>query len=63
MTRSDNPDDSRSFLVQPSKLGERITNSAIAQVEVVDTRFFDNVKSVRGFHADLRALVNYGGAA
>lgn len=58
VTKSDNPDDRRSFLVEPSQLGETITNSAIAKVEAVDTRFFDNVRSVRAFHADLTALVN-----
>lgn len=35
-----------------------LVNAAIAKVETVDTRFFDNVKSARAFHADLTALVN-----
>lgn len=56
--KSDNPCDRRSFLVEPSKLGETITNSAIAKVETVDMRFFVRVKSVRAFHANLTALVN-----
>jgi DNA-binding MarR family transcriptional regulator len=55
--RKDNPDDGRSFIVEPTRLGEKITNSAVLKVEEVDAGFFKRVRNAKGFHADLLALL------
>lgn len=53
-----NPDDGRSWLLEPSALGTTITNSAVREIEALDTRFFRRVKRTAAFHADLIALVS-----
>jgi DNA-binding MarR family transcriptional regulator len=53
-----NPEDGRSWLLEPSALGATVTNSAVREVEALDTRFFRRVKRLPAFHADLIALVN-----
>jgi DNA-binding MarR family transcriptional regulator len=58
--RRDNPEDGRSFLIEPTRLGRKTTNSAVRKVEALDTEFFTRVKDVRIFHADLIALVDGG---
>lgn len=58
--RVDNPEDRRSFFVEPTRWGRKATNSAVRKVEVLDTKFFQRVKDVGTFHTDLIALVNHG---
>ncbi len=55
--RKANPEDGRSFLIEPTAQGIRITNAAVRKVEAVDTEFFARTKNLARFHADLVALV------
>jgi MarR family transcriptional regulator, organic hydroperoxide resistance regulator len=56
--RQAHPEDGRSWLIEPTARGIELTNSAVREVETLDTAFFANVRNVRRFHADLVALVN-----
>jgi DNA-binding MarR family transcriptional regulator len=59
--RKDHPEDGRSFLLEPTAKGVKITNAAVREVEAVDEQFFANTKNRERFHADLVALVRaYG---
>jgi hypothetical protein len=53
-----NPQDGRSFLVEPTSMGETVTNSAVHKIEAMDREFFGKVKNLKFFHEDLLALVN-----
>ncbi len=53
-----NPQDGRSWLLEPSALGVTITNSAVKDVETVDARYFKRLRKLNEFHDDLRALVD-----
>jgi len=53
-----NPEDGRSSIIEPTRSGERATNSAVREVETVDGEFFRRVNDIRIFHADLIALVS-----
>lgn len=58
LKRKNNPDDGRSFLVEPTTLGEKTTNSAVLKIEALDKIFFRRVKNLKTFHDDLISLVN-----
>jgi DNA-binding MarR family transcriptional regulator len=58
LRRRTNPGDGRSRLLEPTALGERITNSAVRKVEDVDTMLFGRVRDVSAFHTELTAFVN-----
>ena len=55
--RNPNPEDGRSFLLEPTRLGEGITNSAVLKIEALDSDFFKKVKDIASFHKDLASLV------
>ena len=56
--RKNNPEDARSFIVEPTHLGEKITNQAIQRIEEVDEKYFKPIGNMRTFHQDLIAIVN-----
>ena len=58
LRRSPNPEDGRSWLIEPTSRGTELTNSAVLQVEALDAEYFGAVRNLRSFHADLTALVN-----
>lgn len=55
--KKENPQDRRSFLIEPTPLGVKATNSAVHKIEAVDREFFGRVKNLENFHDDLLALV------
>jgi DNA-binding MarR family transcriptional regulator len=57
LRKKENPNDGRSFLVEPTASGIKTTNAAVKEVEKVDDDFFSQLKSARAFHADLVTLV------
>jgi DNA-binding MarR family transcriptional regulator len=57
LSKKENPLDGRSFLVEPTSLGEKVTNSAVQKIEAMDQEFFSRVKDLKLFHEDLLALV------
>jgi DNA-binding MarR family transcriptional regulator len=56
LSRSADPKDARSWLIEPTARGVTLTNSALAKVETLDALYFKAVKSLKSFHRDLLAL-------
>lgn len=54
--KKSNPEDGRSFIVCPTTLGERVTNSAVLKVEALDDDFFRSVSNIAEFRKDLLLL-------
>lgn len=52
-----NPADGRSFFINPTSYGVKITNGAIKKIEKIDEEFFRPVKNRAGFLAPLLALI------
>ncbi len=57
LVKKPNPKDGRSFLISPTALGVRITNSAVLKVEALDVVFFKKVGNLKMFHNYLKSLV------
>lgn len=57
MRRRPNPDDGRSFLLEPTGRGRKATNSAVAEIEKLDDLFFSGVKNLGLFQETLDALI------
>jgi len=55
--RKPNPEDGRSLLLELTRLGEVITNSAVLKIEALDSDFLKKVKDIASFHKDLASLV------
>jgi MarR family transcriptional regulator, organic hydroperoxide resistance regulator len=55
--RKPNPEDGRSFLLEPTPLGQSITNSSVLKIEALDLEFFKRVKDIVSFQRDLASLV------
>ena len=49
--------DARSFLVEPTLLGEQTTQAAIRKIEKVDSEFFGYCQNLSEFHRNLIAVV------
>jgi DNA-binding MarR family transcriptional regulator len=56
LSRSADPKDARSWLIEPTARGVTLTNSAVVKVETLDALYFKAVKSLKSFHRDLLAL-------
>jgi DNA-binding MarR family transcriptional regulator len=57
LKKKPNPKDGRSFLISPTALGVRVTNSAVLKVEALDVVFFKKVGNIKMFHKYLKSLV------
>lgn len=57
LERVPNPDDGRSWLIEPTADGMTATNAAIREVEAVDRGLFRRLRNPAAFHAELLAFV------
>ena len=58
VTKTDNPDDGRSFLVAPTAAGIRVTNAAVKRIEELDQRFFAQTADADALHSALLPLLD-----
>jgi MarR family transcriptional regulator, organic hydroperoxide resistance regulator len=59
LVRARNPDDARSWLIEPTTRGIQLTNSAVARIEALDEKFFTPVRDLKGLKKDLLALATF----
>lgn len=52
-----NPNDGRSFLIEPTDLGITLTNKAVRQIEKCDEQFFRSEKNIQHFKSSLLSLM------
>jgi DNA-binding MarR family transcriptional regulator len=61
LRRKPHPEDARSSLIEPTSLGRKTTNAAVAKIEALDGEFFRSIKDLERFHKDLITLLKWPG--
>lgn len=56
-----NPADGRSFLIEPTELGVKLTNQAVRHIEETDDKFFSCEKNRAGLAKSLLNLIQHNG--
>jgi DNA-binding MarR family transcriptional regulator len=60
LRRRRHPADGRSWLLESTPAGERVTNAAIGRIEALDGTYFARARDPQALHADLLALSSAG---